>query len=94
MNVKKGAKDGYSSNWELSSSRSINVLRYLDESENVIPQQLSAVAFGEYRPLESNNTPEGRAYNRRVDIVILREKGLVKSKSNKINRPLPDEEWR
>ena len=41
-----------------------------------------------------NNTPEGRAYNRRVDIVILKEKFIEESKDARITRPLPDEEWR
>ncbi len=89
-----GEKSGYPTNWELSSARSVNVLRYLHEEQTVNPKQLSAVAFGEQRPLDSNNTPEGRAYNRRVDIVILRDKGYKKSKIKKIDRPLPDEEWR
>ena len=88
------AKTGYPTNWELSSSRSVHVLRYLSEEEDVNAKKLSAVAFGEQRPLDDNNTPEGRAYNRRVDIVILRDKRLIKSRSKKIERPLPDEEWR
>lgn len=88
------ATRGYPSNWELSASRSVNVLRYLEEEESADPKKLSAVAFGEQRPLDDNNTPEGRAYNRRVDVVILRDKGIIKSKSRKIERPIPDEEWR
>jgi chemotaxis protein MotB len=93
INAADAAK-GYPSNWELSASRSVNVLRYLEEEEGVDSKKLSAVAFGEQRPLDNNNTPEGRAYNRRVDIVILRDKGIIKSKSRKIDRPIPDEEWR
>ncbi|MCP4133253.1 MAG: flagellar motor protein MotB [bacterium] len=84
----------YPTNWELSSARSINVLRYMTEEEKVNSKKLSTGAFGEQRPLDDNNTPEGRAYNRRVDIVILRDKIYEKSKSKKIERPLPDEEWR
>ncbi len=87
-------KKGYPSNWELSSARSINVLRHLSEESEVNPKKLSAVSFGDQRPLDSNNTPEGRALNRRVDIVIVRDKRLQKSKHKKIERPLPDEEWR
>ncbi len=89
-----GVREGYETNWELSSSRSVNVLRFLTEEENVNPKQLSAVAFGEQRPIDDNNTPEGRAYNRRVEIVILRDRGLEETKEKKISRPLPDEEWR
>ncbi len=89
-----GATRGFSTNWELSGARGINVLRYLQEVEKINPKQLSAAAFGEQRPLDTNNTPEGRAYNRRVDVVILRDKGFEKSADQRIERPLPDEEWR
>jgi chemotaxis protein MotB len=87
-------KEGYKSNWELSSSRSLAVLQHLIDDESVNPKQLSSVAFGEQRPIDDNNVPEGRAYNRRVDIVILKEKFIEESKDPRINRPLPDEEWR
>jgi len=87
-------KEGYKSNWNLSSARSLSVLEYLINTNNVNPSQMSSVAFGEFRPIEDNSTPEGRAYNRRVDIVILKEKIVEKSKDKRIYRPLPDEEWR
>jgi len=87
-------KEGYKTNWELSSSRSLAILQHLADEESVNPKQLSSVAFGEYRPIDDNNTPEGRAYNRRVDIVILKEKFIEESKDPRITRPLPDEEWR
>ena len=89
-----GAVRGFSTNWELSGARGINVLRYLQEEEKVNPKQMSAVAFGEQRPLDTNNTPEGRAYNRRVDVVILREREYTPGENKGIERPLPDEEWR
>ncbi|MBP7584990.1 MAG: OmpA family protein [Spirochaetes bacterium] len=89
-----GAKTGYETNWELSGSRSINVLRYMTEEEKVNPKQMSAVAFGQQRPIDDNNTPEGRAFNRRVDVVILRGKMFEEGKDKRIPRPLPDEEWR
>jgi len=89
-----GATRGFSTNWELSGARGINVLRYLQEEEKINPKQLSAVAFAEQRPLDTNNTPEGRAYNRRVDIVILRDRAFTQGSDARIERPLPDEEWR
>jgi chemotaxis protein MotB len=89
-----GALENYETNWELSAARGVNVVRYLVENQEVTPEQLSAVAFAQYRPIDDNNIPEGRAFNRRIDIVVLRDKGYVKSKSKHINRPLPDEEWR
>jgi len=93
VNVPK-AKEVYKSNWELSASRGLNVLHYLADDARVNSNKLSSVAFGEFRPIDDNNTPQGRAYNRRVDIVILKEAFVVKSVDNKVPRPLPDEEWR
>jgi chemotaxis protein MotB len=60
----------YPSNWELSGQRAINVLKSL-ASLGVEEGRLAAVARGDTRPMVSNDTPEGRAYNRRVEIVIL-----------------------
>lgn len=85
---------GYETNWELSGARSINILRFLTEEEGVTPEKMSASAFGEYRPIDINEHPDGQAYNRRVDIVILKERFLEKGDDKRINRPLPDEEWR
>jgi chemotaxis protein MotB len=62
----------YPSNWELSALRSINVLKYLVEyGDN--EKQFQVAGFADTVPLLSNETEEGRAYNRRVDIVILAE---------------------
>lgn len=89
--VKTG--EGYDNNWDLSAARSLNVLKFLVEDGRVEPKKLSSVAFGEYRPIEDNNLPEGRAYNRRVDIVILKERLMQSPDDKRIERPLPDEEW-
>ena len=59
-------------NWELSAARAVNVLKYLTEF-GVPEQQFQVAGFADTVPLASNDTPEGRAYNRRVDIVILLE---------------------
>lgn len=85
---------GYATNWELAAARSVNVLRYFEEENRVQSDKLSAVSFGEHRPLDINDTPEGRAFNQRVDIVILRDPVVKKSADKRIKRPLPDEEWR
>jgi chemotaxis protein MotB len=87
-------REGYRTNWELSASRSLAVLLYMTNEESVNPKQLSSVAFGEFRNKKKNDTPEGRAYNRRVDIVVLKEKMVEESKDPNISKPLPDEEWR
>jgi chemotaxis protein MotB len=61
----------FPSNWELSTSRATNVLRYLLAEARIPPRRLSAVGYSEYRPIASNDTRDGRGLNRRVDIVIL-----------------------
>jgi len=60
----------YPTNWELSAARALNVTRYL-EKEGIDPALLSAVAFGEHQPIAENSTPEGRAKNRRIAIILL-----------------------
>jgi chemotaxis protein MotB len=59
----------FPTNWNLSAARAISVVRFL-EPQGIDPNQLSAVAFGKYHPIASNDTPEGRAQNRRINIVI------------------------
>jgi chemotaxis protein MotB len=60
----------YPTNWELSAARALNVAKYLQE-QGIDPAVLSATAFGEYQPLADNATPEGRAKNRRIAIILL-----------------------
>jgi chemotaxis protein MotB len=60
----------WKSNWELSSQRALGVLYYL-EDEGVDPTRLSAIGYGQYQSVASNDTVEGRKFNRRVEIVIL-----------------------
>ncbi|MFP4362325.1 MAG: flagellar motor protein MotB [Spirochaetia bacterium] len=62
----------WETNWELSSMRAVNVLHYLVDF-GVNEEQFQVAGFASTEPLVSNETPEGRAYNRRVDIVILNE---------------------
>jgi chemotaxis protein MotB len=61
----------YPTNWELSAARAITVTRYLSESAGIPAARLSAVGYGEYRPLVPNDTRDNRAKNRRVEIHIL-----------------------
>jgi chemotaxis protein MotB len=63
----------YLSNWHLSIERALNTAYYLINKENLSPEQVSVVGYAEYQPIETNDTPEGRASNRRVDIVIIKE---------------------
>lgn len=61
----------YPSNWELSSARATEVVRYYTNHHQIEPERISALGYGEYRPVRPNNSIENRAMNRRVDIVIL-----------------------
>lgn len=63
----------FPSNWELSTARAVNVLRYFLETHKVDPQRLAAVGFGEYQPLNSNDTQANRAKNRRVEIIFINQ---------------------
>jgi chemotaxis protein MotB len=60
----------YPTNWELSAARAINVVKYLQQ-QGIDPKILSSTAFSEYQPLADNSTPEGRAKNRRIAIILL-----------------------
>lgn len=64
----------FPSNWELSVARATSVLQQLLNNEVFPPQRLSAVGYGEYRPRVPNDSPDNRQLNRRVDIVILRDR--------------------
>ncbi|MDD5166077.1 MAG: flagellar motor protein MotB [Candidatus Omnitrophica bacterium] len=69
---------GWKSNWELSTARALSVLHYLVEKEGISPDRLSAIGYGEFRPVSTNDTKEGRKLNRRVEIVILPQVTKVK----------------
>ncbi|MFO8062412.1 MAG: flagellar motor protein MotB [bacterium] len=57
-------------NWELSALRSINVVKFLQDSAGMSPDRLSAVAYGQTRPIADNSTQEGRRKNRRIEIFV------------------------
>ena len=61
----------YPTNWELSTARATNVVRYLVEKDGLDPSRISAAGYGEYHPRTQNATDTSRQQNRRVDIVIL-----------------------
>lgn len=60
----------FPSNWELSVTRAVSVARYLAEERGLEPRRFVATGYGEYHPIADNDTAEGRARNRRVNIVI------------------------
>jgi len=61
----------FPSNWDLSSARALKILKYMIADHGFDPRKLSAVGYGEYRPITTNDTPGGRAKNRRVDILVM-----------------------
>lgn len=61
----------YRSNWDLSAMRAINFLKILLENPELDPKLFSASAYGEHNPVASNETEEGKAKNRRVEVLIL-----------------------
>jgi chemotaxis protein MotB len=64
----------YHSNWELSTARSTEMIRLLITQYDFAPDRLSAAGYAEYHPIASNDTEQGRALNRRVDVVISNSK--------------------
>ncbi len=65
----------FPSNWELSTARATNGLKYLLKNFNVDANKISATGYAEFRPIADNATPDGRARNRRVDLVMLSGEG-------------------
>ncbi len=64
-------KKRFPTNWELSTARATEVLRYLQEAGGIDAKLLSATGYSEYQPVASNDTEKGRRKNRRIEIVLL-----------------------
>ena len=62
----------FPSNWELSSARAVNIVRFLSEGGHLPPERLAAGGYGEFHPIAANDQAEGRAANRRVELVIVK----------------------
>jgi chemotaxis protein MotB len=81
----------FDSNWELSSARATNIARVLLALHAVTPDRLSAAGYAEFHPVDTNDTAEGRARNRRVDLVVTPRAKVNLAADN--NRPSAGE-WR
>jgi len=68
--IGESLKKRFPSNWELSTARATNVVRYFADA-GVNPKLLSAAGYADNKPVASNDTPEGKAQNRRIEIVLL-----------------------
>jgi chemotaxis protein MotB len=63
--------DRFPTNWELSTARSTAVVRFLQEKGNIAPERLTASGFSYFRAVATNETPEGRKQNRRIEIILV-----------------------
>lgn len=61
----------FPTNWELSTTRATNVVRFLQDKAGIAPERLEAVGLSEFHPVSTNNTPAGKAQNRRIEIALL-----------------------
>jgi chemotaxis protein MotB len=79
----------FPSNWELSTARATELVKLFIQRYRVMPSRLSAAGFAEFHPVDDNSTPEGRAHNRRIDVVILNpalnEKSSILSQGPSVN---------
>jgi chemotaxis protein MotB len=78
-------KGAFPSNWELSTTRALAVVRLLQE-QGVPAGRLSAAGYGEYRPIASNKSPQGKSLNRRIEIVLAPEDQAPGIKTRSANR--------
>jgi chemotaxis protein MotB len=69
-NVPLTSSGRYRDNWELSQGRALSVVRYMEQSLGIPPERLAANGFGEYQPINTANTPEARAQNRRIELKL------------------------
>ena len=74
-------QDKFASNWELSAARAATVVRFLRDA-NIPGERLSAVGFGPFKPVADNTTVDGRAQNRRIQIVLVPQKRAIVREMN------------
>ncbi len=85
-NVPTGGAGGFASNWELSAARALAVVHYFQDV-GVDPTRVSGAGFAEFQPIASNDTPEGRSLNRRIEIVLVPIEGAVAAPAAKAQAP-------
>jgi chemotaxis protein MotB len=69
--ISENLRSTFPSNWELSTARATNVVRFLQDSVGIDPERLQAVGLSQYHPVASNLTARGRSQNRRIEIAVL-----------------------
>jgi chemotaxis protein MotB len=71
VGVGKSLQSIYPTNWELSTDRATAVVRFLQDKAQIKPERLSAVGYSYYKPIAENDTEDGRAQNRRIEIILV-----------------------
>jgi len=71
VGVGKSLQSVYPTNWELSTARATAVVRFLQDKAGIKPERLSAVGYSYYKPIADNDTEDGRAQNRRIEIILV-----------------------
>ncbi|OVE75524.1 hypothetical protein BVX98_07350 [bacterium F11] len=84
-------REKFPTNWELSTSRATEVVRFLEEKGGIEPYRLIAVGYGSSRPVADNATPKGKAKNRRIEI-IFQDKDWKKVETSKPSMIEPGED--
>ncbi|MDD2558310.1 MAG: OmpA family protein, partial [Desulfuromonas sp.] len=69
--IKQSMQEIFPSNWELAAARAANVVHFLQDEIGIDGKNLEIRAMGHYQPVANNNTAEGRAQNRRIEIVLV-----------------------
>lgn len=81
----------FKDNWDLSTARAVNVVKYLIENKNISPDRLSAAGYAEFKPLVPNIDDIQRAKNRRIDIVLLKSDLINDKEKESKEMPLPSD---
>jgi len=71
VGISERLRSTFPTNWELSTTRATNVVRFLQDSVGIDPSRLQAVGLSEYHPVATNETTRGRSQNRRIEIALL-----------------------
>jgi chemotaxis protein MotB len=87
-NVPTGGAGPFPSNWELSAARALAVVHFLQET-GVDPTRISGAGYGEFQPIASNDSPDGRSLNRRIEIVLAPLEGVVAAQAAPAKAPAP-----
>ena len=74
VQIGSALQDRFPTNWELSAARATSVVRFLQEKGTIEPERLTASGFSFYKPVDTNETDEGRKQNRRIEIILIPER--------------------